>query len=225
MATLLDKLYKVKGYIEPLSEEWWQARRGRITASSRMKTALYGGIKAITRLLDNMEKELEDDFEWPKEFKGKYTEHGRRFEKQALDEYVMATTLEGDITDPGFIVHPDIQILGCTPDFYQGDNITGQIKCPVMQDRHFQNVYTGINPAYVVQVNCEALVSNRGLIVYVSYWPKAEAEAQLYYTEIIPDKNLQKRMLVVSGEIQTHLEKGTRPVDPNYTELGIPKIF
>lgn len=110
--------------MEQRTDEWFAARRGRITASS--VGAILGRAPYATRD-DVMRRMVREWVGAPTEFEGNIaTEYGTRNEAGALTEYQMET---GNAVQPvGFVTREDW--AGCSPDGFVSDNYGLEIKCP-----------------------------------------------------------------------------------------------
>jgi hypothetical protein len=175
---------------EQNTEAWLNARRGRITASKRAHQILYSRESTISTMMDQMAEELQHPAE--EGFSNVHTRHGHAFEEQAINEYDMARVTFGDIEkSPGMFVHPDFDIASATPDFFEGDDTTGQIKCPSKIHNHNSLLHFGVKEVsanYYTQIQFESFVTGRPKIVFVSYHPDAPATNQLHYENIAADK-------------------------------------
>jgi putative phage-type endonuclease len=115
----------VEQEMEQRTEEWFEARKGRITASS--VGAILGNAPYATRD-DVMRRMVREWHGAPNEFEGNIaTEYGTRNEAGALTEYVLETGNRVDAV--GFITRDDW--AGCSPDGLIADSDRGlEIKCP-----------------------------------------------------------------------------------------------
>jgi len=168
------------------TEHWLNARCGRITASKRAHQILYSRNSTLNIMMDQMAIELttpSDDG-----FSNAATAHGHAFEEQAIDEYDMMRLSSREIRkSPGMFVHPIFDIASATPDFFVGDDTTGQVKCPYKLKNHLALLHFGcrsVNANYYTQVQFEAFVTGREHIVFISYHPDAPATNQLFIEEI-----------------------------------------
>lgn len=223
--------------IAPYSPEWWQARRGKITAS-RMFRALYGGPGGKNNLLDALEAELADDFVWPPENDAPPLKWGRDHEPKCRE--LIEIVYDVDVYEPGLMFHKDVPIIGATPDFAitklyveglkpSSRTIAGEIKCPWKLKNHFKHVVGGLaaNQDYVCQVQCQMLVMGTDEAWFVSYHPEATAGSKLYREVVEPDRALQDHMLVACVELERMLQSGSRfDNGPGVTRArGIPQLF
>lgn len=216
------------------TQKWLDARRGRITASLRAYKLLYSRDSTLATMMDEMAQELTTPA--GEGFSNKYTEHGHAFEDQAIGEYDMARLSFGAINrTPGMFVHPEFDIASATPDFFEGDDTTGQIKCPYILKNHLELVHWGISPRkgtpghakYYSQVQFESFVTQRPRIIFVSYHPDAPATNQLYVEEVEQNPAVQAKFAERLAWVNHHLVNNTRP---EVTKImpgvdGIPDLF
>ncbi len=167
------------------TEHWLNARRGRVTASKRAHQILYSRDATLDLMMDRMGDEMTRPAE--DGYSGKAAQHGHDFEEQAIDEYDMMRLSSGDVRKtPGMFVHPVFDIASATPDFFEGDDVTGQVKCPQMKN-HLSLLHFGcrmVSANYYTQVQFEAFVTGRPKIIFISYHPDAPATNQLFIEEI-----------------------------------------
>lgn len=102
-------------------------RRDRITAS---RVGAILGLDRDRKPADVMREMVRDHFGDPPEFLGNwFTEHGRRMEEPARAEYERTTgKLVLDAQD--FVIHPEHDWLGVSPDGVVGVDGLVEIKCP-----------------------------------------------------------------------------------------------
>jgi len=216
------------------TEEWLEARRGRITASLRAYKLLYSRDGTLGTMMDEMAQELQVP---PDEWQGNAaTRHGHAFEDQAIGEYDMARlTFDSLNRTPGMFVHPEFDIASATPDFFEGEDTTGQIKCPYHLKNHLELLHWGIapkdarpgNPKYYSQVQFESFVTGRPRIIFISYHPDAPATNQLYVEEVASDTPMHEHFARRLDWVNHHLVNNTRPetkkIMPGVD--GIPDLF
>jgi len=168
------------------TDHWLNARQGRVTASKRAHQILYSRDATLNLMMDAMSDELTKPAD--NGFSSKACEHGHAFEEQAIDEYDMMRLSLGDIRKaPGMFVNPVYDIASATPDFFEGDDVTGQVKCPQMEKNHLALLHFGcrkVNANYYTQVQFEAFITQRPNIIFISYHPDVPATNQLFIEEI-----------------------------------------
>jgi len=211
------------------TQDWLDARRGRITASKRAHMILFSRPKTIASMMDAMAQELTE--EATDGWSGTAAEHGHAFEEQAINEYSMMRLTFGDIVKtPGMFVHPEFDIASATPDFFEGDDTTGQIKCPYKLKNHLELLHFGckmVNAKYYTQVQFESFVTGRPRIMFVSYHPDAPATNQVHIEEIPRDEQMQEQFAAKLTEINHMLVNDQRPTFKNEIPGadGIPELF
>ena len=224
--SILGKLFPVEPgqFIPEESEDWQRARLGRITASDRVSRIMTDA--GANKVLDEIEHELKTGERFS-EFGGNWaTRHGNAHEDQALREYDMIRM--GDeqlIKKPGFTVSSFSPLLGASPDFLIGDSTVGQVKCPALTKNHIELMYNGPGK-YVTQIQCEALVTRRGSIAFISYDPRMPALQQLHHEFVEVDMEWQNKVISRVLELQEMLEKGGRfAIGSLHVERGVPALF
>lgn len=218
----LDEIFPRDGeYIEPLSERWIQARRGRLTASSAAyPIKVYG--KAIVGLRDKLMAQMQDDYEWA-ELDLPALRWGRDYEKAALASIDLK--LGTELVEPGTLFHPEFPFCSATPDGLIDGHISVQIKCPHKAAIHLETLYgKPLKPLYANQVQWEAWVSGADQILFASFDPEQPLSTRLYLREIPVDREL-------FGLFERHVKKfrnyleGRGSHHSTVTPIGIPELF
>lgn len=155
--------------MEQRSTEWFEARNGRITASS------VGGILGVapyaTRA-DVMRRMVRESLGAENEFQGNIaTEYGVNNEAGALIEFEMETGL--DVKHVGFITREDW--AGASPDGLIGDDDGLEIKCPfgLRKEDPPQFKTLADQPHYFAQVQFSLWVTKRIGWNFYQWTPKA----------------------------------------------------
>lgn len=146
--------------IEQRSEEWFAQRVGRITGS---KIGAILGLSPFATPDDVLRDMVREYHGAEKDFKGNIaTEHGTRNEPNALADYVIETG--NQVNEAPFVLHPDFDWLGASPDGYVGDDKLIEIKCPFGK-RHEtdDNAFLPISeqPHYMAQMQYQMLCTGR----------------------------------------------------------------
>ena len=113
------------------SEEWLQARVGKVTASrvhDIIATTRSGGFTSGRKnyMADLVIERLTG--QPAPSYQSAAMQYGINMEPSARFAYALATGAE--ITEMGFIQHPTIAMAGCSPDGLVGDDGLVEIKCP-----------------------------------------------------------------------------------------------
>lgn len=150
------------------TDEWFEARRGKVTASC-FSNATAGGT-GKTRM-NYMYKLLAERLTGEVDRNGytnKYMEWGNEQEERARICYELETGLE--VEQIGFVLLNEN--IGCSPDGLIGNDGLVQIKCPASQT-HINYLITGKAPSeYMKQIEGELWVTEREWSDFVSYDPR-----------------------------------------------------
>lgn len=215
--------------IAPLSPEWWEARRGKIT-SSRIRTAVNGTRDGKNALLDRLEAELQPGFMWPPEVNVPALRWGK--EQEPKCRRLIDFMYDVDTYEPGLAFHPDVPILGATPDYCLAQSVwpppvVGEIKCPLLL-KHHTKLSMGLkyHRLYSTQVQCHMLVFDADEAWFTSYHPDAPRGAQLYREIVQPQPGLQSHMLTSCDEMARMLKSGSRyGKGVLRSATGVPQLF
>jgi putative phage-type endonuclease len=79
----------------------------------------------------------------------------------------------------GFVVHPELDYVGCSPDGLVGDDGLIEIKCPFTSREHVRTLVDRCVPdQYVAQVQGQLWVTGRRWCDFVSYDPRVIVEGR-----------------------------------------------
>lgn len=143
--------------MEQRSEEWFEARKGRVTAS------LVGAILGLSPYMiraDAMRAMVREALGAEREFQGNVaTEYGRVNEDQALLDFRIETGL--GIEKVGFVTAEDW--AGCSPDGICGDGALVEVKCPYGLRNDNPPAFKALaeQPHYYAQIQFQLWVTGR----------------------------------------------------------------
>lgn len=165
---------------------WWNDRLGKLTGS-RMSAAmnfLKSGKESSER--ENLRFEIVAE-RIANTFADKYTTAdmawGVEQEASAKEAFEQLTKLT--VTDVGFIDHPVIPFLGCSPDGFTSDGCAIEIKCPKTKT-HMKYISAQVVPAeYKPQMILQAACTGRD-VWFVSYDPRMGEGKQLFIKKFKP---------------------------------------
>lgn len=159
--------------VEAGSDEWLALRRGRLTAShagdwmAKPTTKRYQNFMTL-KVLELLGYE-------PEEEDAPWFQHGTAMEPMARAAYEFKTDIE--TTDNVFLIHPEHDWLGASPDGvwlpdYDGMiEIKSRLKLPTYINKIAEEERTGkIEAVYRPQVQCQMLVSGLDAIDFVNYY-------------------------------------------------------
>jgi putative phage-type endonuclease len=156
--------------MEQRSEEWFQARLGKVTASK------LSDVMATTKSGESAYRRTYRHQLVTERLTGKQTEiyinqamqHGMDTEDEARDFYVFKYA---DVEEVGFIDHPTIDMAGASPDGLVGDDGLIEIKCRQPQNHTETLISHQIPSRYKLQMFWQMACTGRKWCDYVSYCP------------------------------------------------------
>ena len=232
--------------MEQRSEEWFQARKSKITGS------MVGSILGVNPWAtpeDAMRTMVRSHFGAESEFKGNIaTEYGTLNEPNAQRDFEMMNAI--DVQEVGFIVHPEHEWLGASPDGFIFDNAVLEIKCPFGKRHDIEPNFLDAleQPHYYAQTMIEAYCSGRETIYFYqwsAYGDKLETydldqhwldenipKLKVFYDQFLieckdPDKYLAPLVKSVKADrlatsyniAKSHLELAKKAVDDAKNDL------
>lgn len=85
------------------------------------------------------------------------------------------------VVESGFVRHPSIKWLGCSPDGLIGADSGYESKCPKNSTVHLETIRNGMPAEHKPQVQGSMLVTGRKSWWFVSYDPRMPAHLRLYF--------------------------------------------
>ena len=137
--------------------EWREARIGKVTASRA--GAILGVDKRMSRddIMRQMVREYHGAEDEVSDFVRSIMDHGKQSEEEALSAIQSAL---GVFIDPsGFILHPKIDWIGCSPDGLIGEDEGVEVKCPTKNRKNLDDVLE--DEGYRCQCLMSLLVTGR----------------------------------------------------------------
>ena len=180
------------------SDEWYQARLHRITAS-RMGDVLAA---PSTKRYQNYMNEIVDAFIGVPDFENDIDKpwfyHGIAWEDEARGRYEW---IQGcDVAQVGIIVHPKYDYISCSPDGLVGNDGGIEIKCRKSLKSHLSAVRKGLPPEHKPQVQASLWITGRKWWDFISYYKNKETgTTNIHIYNVLPDdeyiKKLEKRCI------------------------------
>ncbi len=218
----LDAVFLPDGkLIEPLSERWRQARRGRLTASERAAIIHDRRPAEWNALMDALDAELADDYQWV-EKSAPALSWGRDNEKAALASIELAYGRE--VVEPGLIFHPELPFVAATPDGLIEDDkrVSIQVKCPYNPKNHLDTLYTKtLRPVYYMQVQWEAWVTKADEIEFYSFDPRQPLATRLVRLDIPVNREVLDRFSENVRDFATMYSQGRRLAEGKLSPMGV----
>ena len=178
--------------MEQRSEEWFQARLGKVTASrvADVLAKIKSGESASRR---NYKIQLVSERltgERQETYVNQAMQDGIDREQFARDRYVQQF---GEVEEVGFIQHPTLE-AGASPDGLIGTDGIIEIKCP-MGSTHTETLITQEVPSkYVPQIQFQLLVTGRKWCDFVSYNPMFPENLQVFVRRVFANKEYQQEL-------------------------------
>lgn len=166
--------------MEQLSEEWFAARRGKVTASRvgdviAMTKSGWGAARGnymaelITEILtgNTFERFASEAMNW-----------GVEKEPDARNAYMFFRDVE--VLPAEFVIHPRISASGASPDGLIGDDGLLEIKCP-QTGTHIETLINGsCSSRYITQMQWQMACTGRQWCDFASFDPRLPAHMQLF---------------------------------------------
>lgn len=199
--------------IEQRSPEWFAARTGKFTGSKfndAMSRSKKTGepLKACTDLIWQVATERLTGN--PVEsYRNQAMDWGVEQEPNAKNTYEF---IEGvSVVEEGFIIHPEYNFIGVSPDGLIGEDGGLEIKCPWNSMRHLERFIIGMPDEYKAQVQGCLWVTGREYWDFMSFDPRMPPAHQIYKERIYRDedyiKDLQTTLLWCEDQVNELLEK------------------
>jgi len=178
--------------MEQRSEEWFQARLGKVTASrvADVLAKIKSGESASRR---NYKIQLVSERltgERQETYINQAMQDGIDREVFARDKYVQQF---GEVEEIGFVKHPTLE-AGASPDGMVGEDGILEIKCP-MGSTHTETLMTQDVPSrYIPQIQFQLLCTSRKWCDFVSYNPMFPQHLQIFVKRVEADLVYQKEL-------------------------------
>jgi putative phage-type endonuclease len=195
--------------MEQRSEEWFQARLGKVTASrvADVLSKIKSGESASRR---NYKIQLVSERltgEKQETYINQAMQDGIDREFYAREKYVQQF---GEVEEVGFVKHPTLE-AGASPDGMVGDDGIIEIKCP-MGTTHTETLMTQEVPSkYIPQIQFQLRCTGRKWCDFVSYNPMFPQHLQVFVKRVEADEvyqmELDKEIEAFLLEVQTIIDK------------------
>lgn len=180
--------------IEQGSPEWHKIRCGKVTASRvadvMARTAKGWGASRTNYAAELIAERLTG--EAAQGFTNAAMQWGTDQEPRARAAYEFYTGQ--DVTQVGFVVHPQIPQAGASPDGLVGENGLVEIKCPNTAT-HIDTLITKSIPGkYITQMQWQMACTDRDWCDFVSYDPRLPESMQMFVQRVPRDVEAIREM-------------------------------
>jgi putative phage-type endonuclease len=181
-------------FMEQNTDEWHNARLGKVTASRVFDviTKTRSGYstnraKYMAELLCERLTRRQGDF-----FKNAAMAWGTETEPYAREVY--ETDTGSLVIETGFVPHPTIPMSGASPDGLVGDDGLIEIKCPNTSTHLDTLASDEVPPKYMVQMQWQMACTGRKWCDFVSYDPRVPAEFRTFSCRVPRDEAMISNM-------------------------------
>lgn len=205
--------------VEQGSPEWHQARAGKVTASriadmmAKTKTGWGASRKnyAAQLICERLTGVVEDGYKSPA------MQRGTEMEPEARNAYGIMSGLE--LAPPvGFVLHPSIEMSGCSPDSLVGDDGLVEIKCPNTAT-HIETLLAEQVPSkYLLQMQWQMACTGRRWCDYVSYDGRVPPEMALFMSRIERDDDLIETLECEARAFLSEIDETVEQLRRKYLE-------
>jgi putative phage-type endonuclease len=202
-------------HLEQRTDEWLQARVGKVTAS-QMKHVLaktQKGLPTAARTTYLWQQVIERLTGQPAPVaKTMAMQWGTDQEPAALQAYNEAHLV--NVEAVGFVQHPTLSV-GCSPDGLVTEDMaaTGlvEIKCPYNSAVHLETWLNGMPEEHQAQVQGQMWLTGRQWCDFVSFDPRMPADLQLYVQRVQRNPEyittLEREIVTFLGEVDAIVGK------------------
>lgn len=192
--------------IEQRSDEWYQARLGKATAS-RFKdvlATLKSGGEAATRRNYRAQLVIERlTGERAERFRSEYMDWGTETEDLARITYSLKTG--NKVEQVGFIEHKKLA-TGASPDGLVDEDGTIEIKC-MNTANHIDVLKTQrALPEYIPQIQGQLWITGRKWCDFVSFEPTLPANAQIFVQRVYRDETFIAELILAVEQFLRELD-------------------
>ena len=157
--------------MEQRTEEWFNIRLGRVTASrvhdvlATTKTGYSTSRKnyMMELMVERMTKAKQESYT------NSYMQHG--IDNEPIARAAYENVISGLVHEVGFVMHPAIPMFGCSPDGLVEKDGLVEIKCPNTA-QHVDTILYGFPARYQSQVQAQMACTERLWCDFVSYDPR-----------------------------------------------------
>lgn len=185
----IEAYRRAHGTVASNTLEWYECRRGRVTASAAAAQLMSDDIDDWRALAAKLEEEMDESYQ-RRPVDSHAFAWGHKYEPEALA--ALAKALKVDVIEPGLVLHEMHDTVSATPDGYIGEDTTVQVKC-LNKAEHLTCLNDGtIQHKYYVQTQFESWVSRRQKILYVGFHPQLSKTQRLAIIDIPVDEKMHE---------------------------------
>ncbi|MBD2798372.1 YqaJ viral recombinase family protein [Xenorhabdus sp. 18] len=181
--------------MEQRTDEWYQARLGKVTASgvANIMAKTKNGYSASRH--NYLAKLICEHFtgRYEEGFKSAAMERGIELEPVAREMYCL-NEFDATVQETGFIDHPAIELFGASPDGLVNNDGLLEIKCPNTWT-HLDTIKTGTpKREYLLQMHAQMMCTGRKWCDFISYDDRLPPNLSYFKTRILFNEELAKEI-------------------------------
>lgn len=196
------------------SEEWHQARCGKVTASriaDIVRQTKSGVSKMRQTYLGEIVAERMSGKPVTSGFRSKPMEWGIETEDEAREVYgIMRGVMPIKV---GLVIHPNIPMAAASPDRLVGEDGLIEIKCPNTATHIDTLLGAKIDLDYWKQIQWQLACTGREWCDFVSYDPRMPSDLALHVTRVVPNREaisaLTDAVTAFLGDVDATVQKLT----------------
>lgn len=206
------------------SPEWFEARRGFVTASrmadltDKLKSGLPGA-KRTNYMGQLLAERLTGVVTTG--YKSAAMRHGTDTEPEARKHYAFFTN--ATVTEAGFVLHPSIAEAGASPDSFVGDDGLLEIKCPDTKNHADTLLSEEIPEQYLPQCHWQMACTGRKWVDFVSYDPRMPGWGMIFIKRLHRDEAiiavLEKDVTDFLTELRDTVHRLKAKYDPDNSDV------
>ena len=173
------------------TEEWYNARLGKVTASRFKDVMTNGRGSAASKTAESYMMQLIAESltqNVVNEFSTPATKWGTDNEPAARSLYEWRTGVP--IEEVGFATIADCDKVGASTDGLIGDEMCVEIKCPYNSVNHLRTIETGVPKVYEWQIQGQLWVLDRTFCEFISYDPRMPESYRMVTFEVERDEDM-----------------------------------
>jgi len=192
--------------MEQLSQEWFEARLGKVTASRVSDVlATRKGQESTVRAKYKLQLATERLTNKKTDtYMNQAMQDG--IEREPMAREIYEKLKDVTVEEVGFVQHPAIERAGASPDGLVGDDGIIEIKCPI-ETTHTTNLLERKLPSkYKPQVQFQLATTGRQWCDFISYNPNFEPRLQLMVVRVERDNEYIEMLEVKIKEFLNEVE-------------------
>lgn len=199
------------------SDEWFQARLGRVTASRiadvmmAKTTAGYQNYRAQL-VCERLTGEATETFT------SAAMQHGTDTEPRARAFYELEMGVT--VAEVGFVPHPTLGMSGASPDGLVGDDGLVEIKCPNPATHIKSLTGASIDRKYRLQMQWQMACTGREWCDFVSFCPSLPMEMQMFRERVEADAEEQAEITAAVTSFLAEVDRLTADLLAKYPEAA-----